>query len=160
MNPNTKQPEVFWCIKTRDSQRVFLPQVFCCRFCWIYTSALAGVVTVFTLYLTDTLTCSLLTTIHFFFVIIFYVCVWNVVECDAFLYNKIWLSTSTGYDSSKWESCSGIKWMSLLIKSLLWVLRRKKKKTTLINPQTAVLIWWTEQKFLQNQTVFEHLDDS
>lgn len=37
---------------------------------------------------------------------------------------------------------------------------QKKKKTTLINPQTAVLIWWTEQKFLQNQTVFEHLDDS
>lgn len=36
----------------------------------------------------------------------------------------------------------------------------QKKKTTLINPQTAVLIWWTEQKFLQNQTVFEHLDDS
>lgn len=36
----------------------------------------------------------------------------------------------------------------------------QEKKNTLINPKTAVLIWWTEQKLLQNQTVFERLDDS
>lgn len=29
--------------------------------------------------------------------------------------------------------------------------KTNKQKKTLINPKTAVLIWWTEQKFLQNQ---------
>lgn len=74
------------CTQTQNSQRCFdasrlvthreysCPKFFVVDFCWICTSALAGVVTASILYLTDTLTCSLLTTIHFFFVIIFYEC--------------------------------------------------------------------------------------